>query len=99
MTYQDSICCQLVKQARSRRQRESSRMHKGASGHQDLGQVATDGRGGGGGVPYQALPLLRIFAYEIRARKKVRKGEGEPGGRLFSTVLALVLAPALVSYN
>ena len=57
-------------------------MHKGASGHQDLGQAATDGPGGGGGGgPYQALPLLRFFAYEIRARKKVRKGEGEPGGR------------------
>ena len=32
-----------------------------------------------GGVPYQALPLLRFFAYKIRAREKVRKGEGEPG--------------------
>ena len=32
-----------------------------------------------GEVPYQALPLLRFFAYKIRAREKVRKGEGEPG--------------------
>ena len=32
-----------------------------------------------GRVPYQALPLLRIFTYKIRAREKVRKGEGEPG--------------------
>jgi hypothetical protein len=34
-----------------------------------------------GAVPYQALPLLRFFAYNICARKekKVRKGEGEPG--------------------
>ena len=32
-----------------------------------------------GGVPYQALPLLRFFAYKIRAREKMRKGEGEPG--------------------
>ena len=32
-----------------------------------------------GKVPYQALPLLRFFAYKIRAREKVRKGEGEPG--------------------
>ena len=30
-----------------------------------------------GGV---ALPLLRFFAYKIRAHEKVRKGEGEPGG-------------------
>ena len=35
-----------------------------------------------GEVPYQALPLLRFFAYKIRAREKVRKGEGEPGTRL-----------------
>ena len=32
-----------------------------------------------GGVPYQALPLLRLFTYKIHAREKVRKGEGEPG--------------------
>ena len=32
-----------------------------------------------GEVSYQALPLLRFFAYKIRAREKVRKGEGEPG--------------------
>ena len=32
-----------------------------------------------GGVPCKALPLLRFFAYKIRAREKVRKGEGEPG--------------------
>ena len=32
-----------------------------------------------GEVPYQALPLLRFFAYKIRALEKVRKGEGEPG--------------------
>ena len=39
-----------------------------------------------GEVPYQVLPrphpLLRFFAYKIRAREKVRKGEGEPGKRL-----------------
>ena len=34
-----------------------------------------------GGVPHQALPLLRFFAYKIRAREKVRKGEGEPAQR------------------
>ena len=32
-----------------------------------------------GEVPYQALPLLRFFAYKVRAREKMRKGEGEPG--------------------
>ena len=32
-----------------------------------------------GGVPYQALLLLRYFAYKIRAREQMRKGEGEPG--------------------
>ena len=32
-----------------------------------------------GAVPCQALPLLRFFVCTIRARKKVRKGEGEPG--------------------
>ena len=49
-------------------------MHKGASGHQDLGQVATGGRGS---VP--GSPSPSIFAYKFRAREKVRKGEGEPG--------------------
>ena len=39
-----------------------------------------------GEVPYQALPLLRFFAYKIRAREKVRKREGEPGDEA-STVL------------
>ena len=34
-----------------------------------------------GEVLYQALPFLRFFAYKIRTREKVRKGEGEPGGR------------------
>ena len=46
-------------------------MYNGARGHQDLGQVAE--------VPYQALHLLQFFTYKIRAHKKVRKGEGEPG--------------------
>ena len=32
-----------------------------------------------GGVPYQALPLVRFFAYNIHVREKVSKGEGEPG--------------------
>jgi hypothetical protein len=36
-----------------------------------------------GAVPYQALPLLRFFMCNIRAREKkifkVRKGEGELG--------------------
>ena len=32
-----------------------------------------------GKVQYQALPLLQFFAYKIRSREKVRKGEGEPG--------------------
>ena len=32
-----------------------------------------------GRVPYQALPLLRFFAYKIHVREKVRKREGEPG--------------------
>ena len=54
-------------------------MHKEASGHkdtmQDLGhQVATGGRAS---VP--GSPSPSIFAYKIRAREKVRKGEGEPG--------------------
>ena len=50
-------------------------MHRGASCHQDLGQVATGGRGS---VP--GSPSPSIFAYKIRARERVRKpGEGEPG--------------------
>ena len=74
MTHQDSLCYQLVKQARSRRQRESSRMHKGASGHQDLGQVATGGRGS---IPGSPSPSI----FQICVREKVRKGEGEPGDK------------------
>ena len=38
-----------------------------------------------GEVPYQALPLLRFFD-KIRAREKVRKGEGEPGDEAMYTV-------------
>ena len=34
---------------------------------------------GGGGGPYQALPLCRFLAYKIHVHEKVRKGEGEPG--------------------
>ena len=40
-----------------------------------------------GEVPYQALPRLRFFAYKIRAREKVRKGEGEPGDEASSCLL------------
>ena len=39
-----------------------------------------------GEVPYQALPLLRFFAYKIRTREKVRKREGEPGDEAKSIV-------------
>ena len=56
-------------------------MHKGASGHQDLGRV--------GEVPYHALPLLRFFAYKIRAREKMRKGEGGPGDEAKYNTLTL----------
>ena len=41
-----------------------------------------------GEVPYQALPLLRFFAYKIHAREKVRKGEGEPGDEANPATLA-----------
>ena len=32
-----------------------------------------------GGVPYQALPLLRFFRVQNSRTRKVRKGEGEQG--------------------
>ena len=39
-----------------------------------------------GGIPYQALPLLRFFAYKIHTREKVqRKGEGEPEDEAISS--------------
>ena len=59
-------------------------MHNGARGRHDHGhgwprwpRV--------GAVPYQTLPLLRFFAYNIRARKKSEKGEGEPGNEAIGT--------------
>ena len=36
-----------------------------------------------GAVPYQALPLLRFFACKYSRAKKVRKGEGSLGTRLY----------------
>ena len=50
-------------------------MYNGALGHQDLGQVATAGRDSVPGSP----PPSIFRAYKIRAREKVRKGEGGPG--------------------
>ena len=53
-------------------------MHKGASGHQDyedLGQVATGGRGSVPGSPSPSIFRVQ----NSRVREKVRKGEGEPG--------------------
>ena len=38
-----------------------------------------------GGIPYQALPLLRLFTYKIRAHEKMRKGEGEPGDKAINS--------------
>ena len=58
-------------------------MHNGACGHQDCGRV--------GGVPYQALPLLRFFTYKIHMCEKVRKGEGELGDEAKSTTSAGLL--------
>ena len=55
-------------------------MHNGACGHQVLGKVATGGRGS---VPGSPSPL--IFCVKIRAREKVRKGEGEPGDKAINS--------------
>ena len=63
---------------RSTRQRKSGMVSNGARGHHDHGH-GWPRWPRMGGVPYQALTLLRFFAYNIRACEKVRKGEGEPG--------------------
>ena len=54
-----------------------------------------------GGVPYQALPLLRFFAYKIRAREKVRKGEGEPGdeARQEQSLRDYIQTSVMIQYN
>ena len=53
-------------------------MHNGARGRHDHGH-GWPRWPWVGAVPCQALPLLRFFTYNIRVRKKVSKGEGEPG--------------------
>ena len=58
-------------------------MHNGARGRHGHGWPRWPRVGA---VPYQALPLLRFFACNIRARKKVRKGEGEPGNEASTAV-------------
>ena len=50
-----------------------------------------------GEVHYQALPLLRFFAYKVRAREKVRKGEGE-GDVAMSCYSASIVPPTCVTY-
>ena len=44
-----------------------------------------------GGLPYQALLLLQFFMYNIRAREKIRKGEGEPGNEATHTTTFLCI--------
>ena len=77
-----SVCDLLATLSRSTRQCERDTVHNGAHGCHDH-ELATVPR-----VPYQALLLLRFFAYNICTHEKVRKGEGEPGNEakiLFSS--------------